>query len=324
MIFPTEKNYVLTFIQLHPKRKRPTEYSAYITPSALNSRSISYDMNDNLFGNGFLNADFSSYSSFQKSSLYRVFQQFSEKEFESAQTMLNNLGDELTLDYLKRFFEIANISFITEIGYARMDKKTDDDTVYYDYNLGIIADMVKSGETECASLKSIYDEVTSTKFALKSYQFQCHDLKELLCAELYFYLSEGFKFKVCKHCGQLFPTKNTNIDYCNRNSPIEKYSHLKCVEAQQRIRKNSGANHPLKKRFNVLCSTLDRLIIQDSSPITEEDKRIFLDTAKYIRETKTDDEYSEWLFEQEKKYKTRTKKAYLDKEKDGVKNGNNK
>ena len=88
------------------------------------------------------------------------------------------------------------------------------------------------------------------------------------------------------------------------------------------MRKNSGVNHPLKKRFNVLSSTLDRLIDQKGLPI--EEKRIFLETAKIIRKTKTDEEYSQWLFEQEKKYKTRTKKAYLDKEKDGVKNGNNK
>ena len=120
----------------------------------------------------------------------------------------------------------------------------------------------------------------------------------------------------------MFPTKNGNIDYCDRNSQLERFSHLKCVEAQQRLRKNSGVNHPLKKRFNVLSSTLDRLIDQKGLPI--EEKRIFLETAKIIRKTKTDEEYSQWLFEQEKKYKTRTKKAYLDKDKDGVKNGNNK
>lgn len=304
-------------MQQHPKLNRPTEYSTSVMPSALNCSRVSYDMSENLYGNGFLNADFTSYSNFKKSSLYRTFHQFTEKEFESAQTMLYNLGENLTLDYLQWFFEFENISIVPEISYAQLNQ--DSQEIRYDYSLGIIGKICRGEipQEEYPTLTDIYNKVRSDKFALKCYSYRCHSLNELLCAELYFYLSEGYKFKKCKHCGRLFPTKNTNIEYCGRNSPIAKYSHLKCVEAQQRIRKNSGANHPLKRRFNVLCSTLDRLIVQDSSPITEEDKRIFLDTAKYIRETKTDDEYSEWLFEQEKKYKTRTKKAYSNKEKDG-------
>ena len=37
---------------------------------------------------------------------------FSEEDFNSAQTMLANLGDDLSLDYLEWFFEFENISFI--------------------------------------------------------------------------------------------------------------------------------------------------------------------------------------------------------------------
>lgn len=318
MISPTKKNYVLAITQQHPKLNRP-EYTICIMPSALDSQRISYDISDSLFGNGFLNADFSSYENFKKSSLFRVFHQFTEKEFESAQTMLNNLGEKLSLDYLQWFFEFENISFITEIGYAQM--KQDANDLYYDYSMGLVWKIARGEipQEKYPNLLDVYDKVRSDKFALKCYSYYCHNLNELICAELYFYLSEGYKFKKCKHCGRLFPTKNTNIDYCGRNSPIEKYSHLKCVEAQQRIRKNSGVNHPLKKRFNVLSSTIDRLVVQKGLPI--EEKRIFLDTAKSIRETKTDEEYSEWLFEQEKKYKTRTKKAYSSAEKEGAENG---
>ena len=303
-MFQTEKNYYLTVIQQHPKRKSKKEYSISVGEIG---KDVSFDIKDNLFGNGFLNADFSSYDEFKKSSLYNASYPFSEEDFNSAQTMLANLGDDLSLDYLEWFFEFENISFVSSVGYARIGQNRDDGNIYYNYNLGIIEDLIKSGEDENVSLKSIYDEVASTKFTLKSYQFKCHNLNELLCAELYFYLSEGFKFKVCKHCGRLFPTKNGNIDYCDRNSPLERYSHLKCVEAQQRLRKNSGVNHPLKKRFNVLSSTLDRLIDQKGLPI--EEKRIFLETAKIIRKTKTDEEYSQWLFEQELKYKPSAKKA---------------
>ena len=303
-MFQTEKNYYLTVIQHPPKRNSKKEYSISVGEIG---KDVSFDIKDNLFGNGFLNADFSSYDEFKKSSLYNAFYPFSEEDFNSAQTMLANLGDDLSLDYLEWFFEFENISFVSSVGYARIGQNRDDGNIYYNYNLGIIEDLIKSGEDENVSLKSIYDEVASTKFTLKSYQFKCHNLNELLCAELYFYLSEGFKFKVCKHCGRLFPTKNGNIDYCDRNSPLERYSHLKCVEAQQRLRKNSGVNHPLKKRFNVLSSTLDRLIDQKGLPI--EEKRIFLETAKIIRKTKTDEEYSQWLFEQELKYKPSAKKA---------------
>lgn len=309
MQFTTQKNYILTIMQLHPKRNRKEEYSAYIMPTALNKQRVSFDIKDDLFGNGFLNADYSSYAEFKKSSLFRVFHQFSEEEFNSAKTMLNNLGENLSLDYLEWFFDFQNISFTSDVRYAQLNQKTDE--VIYDNSFGIIEQIAtgKISEEEYPSLNDIYNKVHSDKFSLKCYSYHCHNLEELICAELYFYLSNGYTFKHCKHCGKLFPVKNRNIDYCGRNSNIEKYSHLPCVEAQQRLRKNSGAKHPLRKRYNVLTSTLDRLINQVSSPVTEKDKKEFLETAKKIRQTKTDEEYSQWIYEQELKYKTRTKKA---------------
>ena len=144
-------------------------------------------------------------------------------------------------------------------------------------------------------------------------------ITQVLCSALYYYALNDYRIKKCSHCGKWFATKNGKVNYCDRNSPIEKYSHLKCVEAQQRIRKNNGVNHPLKKRFNVLCSTLDRLIDQKGMP--PEEKQYFLEAAKTMRDSKTDDEYSEWLFEQEKKYKTRTRKAYFNTTKEGAENG---
>ncbi len=144
------------------------------------------------------------------------------------------------------------------------------------------------------------------------------NITQVLCSALYYYALNDYKIKKCIHCKKWFATKNGKIDYCSRKSPIEKYSHLKCVDAQQRIRKNSGTNHPLIKRKNVLLSTLDRLINEKGLP--ESEKKMFCETEKIIRKTKTDEEYSKWLFEQEIKYKSRTRKAYTEK-KDGANNG---
>lgn len=308
IMIPAKKNFILLITQQHPKFKRNIEYSTIIMPTDLSKQNISYNINDTLFGNGFLNADFSSYQNFKKSSLYRVFYQFTEDEFNSARSMLANLGNNITLDYLNWFKEFGNINFSLSTKYADISKQSEN--VVFDYSLGILPKEITTlPEEKQHSMREIYDMVSSEKYSLKEYEFYCSDLKELLCAELHFYLTNGYKFKICKHCGRLFPTKDDSFNYCNRNSPIEKYSHLKCVDAQQRIRKNSGANHPLKKRFNVLSSTLDRLI-NVQGEYDKQTKKDFLRTAKIIRETKTEEEYSQWLFEQELKYKTRTKKAY--------------
>ena len=90
-MFQTEKNYYLTVIQQHPKRKSNKEYSISVGEIG---KDVSFDIKDNLFGNGFLNADFSSYDEFKKSSLYNAFYPFSEEDFNSAQTMLANLDDD--------------------------------------------------------------------------------------------------------------------------------------------------------------------------------------------------------------------------------------
>ena len=54
-MFQTEKNYYLTVIQQHPKRKSKQEYSISVGEIG---KDVSFDIKDNLCGNGFLNADF--------------------------------------------------------------------------------------------------------------------------------------------------------------------------------------------------------------------------------------------------------------------------
>ena len=160
---------------------------------------------------------------------------------------------------------------------------------------------------QCYNVNNDDDFISLNK---KSYIFKnLKTITQVLCAVLYYYALNDYRLRKCALCGKWFATQTLKERYCKRNSNIEKYSHLPCVEAQQRLRKNSGAKHPLRKRYNVLTSTLDRLINQVSSPVTEEDKKEFLETAKKIRQTKTDEEYSQWIYEQELKYKTRTKKA---------------
>lgn len=148
-------------------------------------------------------------------------------------------------------------------------------------------------------------------------------ITQVLCAILYYYALNEYKLRKCALCGKWFATQTLKEQYCKRKSTIEKYSHLTCAEAKQRIRKNNGVNNPLKKRFNVLSSTLDRLI-SIQGEYDEQTKTDFLHTAKIIRETKTEAEYEQWICEQEKKYKTRTREAYQKADKDGVNNGNDK
>ncbi len=148
-------------------------------------------------------------------------------------------------------------------------------------------------------------------------------ITQVLCAVLYYYALNDYKLRKCALCGKWFATPTLKEHYCKRKSNIEKYSHITCVEAKQRMRKNSGVDNPLKKRFNVLSSTLDRLI-NVQGKYDKQTKDDFLHDAKIFRETKTEEEYEQWIFEQEKKYKTRTKKAYSNTEKDGANNGNNK
>lgn len=158
----------------------------------------------------------------------------------------------------------------------------------------------------------------------KSYIFKnLKTITQVLCAVLYYYALNDYRLRKCALCGKWFATKTLKERYCKRKSTIEKYSHLTCVEAKQRIRKNNGVNNPLKKRFNVLSSTLDRLI--NERGLDKQVKKDFLHTAKEIREKNTEEEYAQWLFEQELKYKTRTQKAYQNnKNKEGANNGNDK
>lgn len=154
----------------------------------------------------------------------------------------------------------------------------------------------------------------------KSYIFKnLKTITQVLCAVLYYYALNDYRLRKCALCGKWFATQTLKERYCKRKSNIEKYSHLTCVEAKQRIRKNNGVNNPLKKRFNVLSSTLDRLINEHG--LDKQVKKDFLHTAKEIREKNTEEEYAQWLFEQELKYKTRTQKAYQNnKNKEGANN----
>lgn len=131
-------------------------------------------------------------------------------------------------------------------------------------------------------------------------------ITQVLCSVLYYYALNDYKIKKCLHCGKWFATQDGSCKYCRRKSPIDKYSHLRCVEAQQRIRKNKGCSDDLTKRRNTLISTLDRLINQKGLP--PEELKKFREESKEVKKTKTEIEYSQWLYEQELKYKPRTKK----------------
>ncbi len=63
---------------------------------------------------------------------------------------------------------------------------------------------------------------------------------EIIYGFLYYYAFNGLKLVKCEHCGRWFATDSLKNKYCTRNSPIERYSHLKCEQAVQNIRQQCG------------------------------------------------------------------------------------
>ena len=70
----------------------------------------------------------------------------------------------------------------------------------------------------------------------KGYSFIVNNIDDVLMALLYFYAKNNLKLVKCVHCGRWFATSSLKNEYCDRRSPIEKYSHLSCYEAVQNMR----------------------------------------------------------------------------------------
>lgn len=62
-------------------------------------------------------------------------------------------------------------------------------------------------------------------------------LEDVIYGYLYFCAFNHIKLKKCAHCGKWFTTETFKKKYCDRMSPVERYSHLQCRRAAEDWRK---------------------------------------------------------------------------------------
>lgn len=88
------------------------------------------------------------------------------------------------------------------------------------------------------------------------FDYECHDLKEVIFALIHFYIINGYKIIKCNHCQKYYATKNLKQKYCKRFSPIvfRKKTYKQCEEAVNYIR-----NKELKRKINNVKTTLYNL-----------------------------------------------------------------
>ena len=120
---------------------------------------------------------------------------------------------------------------------------------------------------------------------------------------------------MCKYVGKIKIDMISASDWQNIFSTIQQKKHTSYSHLSDNMHRLSEmykyfiqigivTENPLKDGLKLMHTAKNR-----RRAFTEEEKRIFLETAKIIRKTKTDEEYSQWLFEQELKYKPSAKKA---------------
>ena len=88
----------------------------------------------------------------------------------------------------------------------------------------------------------------------------------------YYHAFEGHKLKICEHCGRWFATNSFKNKYCERNSTVEQYSHLKCEIAAQNMKQECRR---VKKRIenNLRNSLTGQLSNGNNAKIIEFQKK---------------------------------------------------
>ena len=319
-----EKKYLLTFAE-KAKGKRQInvlgKYDLCLAEPAkedtivILSKHINFHTRDGVilpFGTKFIDTIYSGYEEFMKSP-YKSFD-FQRNDFIFASMRMNTIlvyDKNLTFDlfnFLTNTSTGRNFENVPDTNY--LDKEFDfliDKNVYSQYaGLGGYDKNHKWVDVTPFEVVEHINKLKKEGFAKKCVSYKCQTLDEIFFCMLHYYLTNGYTVNTCSLCQRQFITNIPRKKYCDRNSNIPRYSHLLCVNAQQRIRKNNSANHPLKKRYNVLLSTFDRLI--DQKNLDENIKKEFIKEAKIQRTTNTDEEYSQWLASQELLYKKRQQK----------------
>lgn len=68
-----------------------------------------------------------------------------------------------------------------------------------------------------------------------SVSYRCNTLPQIAFILVFHLVSNQYRFVYCKHCGKLFATRASHINYCKRGSPYPGYERYDCALASKRI-----------------------------------------------------------------------------------------
>lgn len=114
------------------------------------------------------------------------------KKYLNHQNTKTNYSNLIKFEGLKNQF---NVKFTYEISF--MDEITDDAVTSYNKPLGDFSEL---------------------KNNISWFTYTCHSITDMVAAILHFYLLTGYRLIKCKHCGQMFATKDLKEKYCKRIS----------------------------------------------------------------------------------------------------------
>lgn len=99
-----------------------------------------------------------------------------------------------------------------------------------------IVDKTISSEESFYYLDNNFETFFDTQYENEHmYCYNFHSAQDIIFAIMHYLISFDYKFQKCRHCGKYFATQNLKNKYCERYSPIKRYSHLQCFSAQHSI-----------------------------------------------------------------------------------------
>lgn len=72
--------------------------------------------------------------------------------------------------------------------------------------------------------------------------YHCPNIETVFWCILYFLVSNGYKFAICRHCGKMFARCDDKVLYCNRISPLR--------EKEKRIEKRASCAFAVKQELD--------------------------------------------------------------------------
>ena len=66
--------------------------------------------------------------------------------------------------------------------------------------------------------------------------YSCRTMIDFVFSLIHYYIFNGYKIRLCSHCGKLFATQNLKEKYCTRKSPFPEYEKYSCKQAIKPIK----------------------------------------------------------------------------------------